>query len=36
MSYIEHNINPKHKKVDDCAIRVVAVATGLGWDDAYK
>lgn len=36
MSYIEYNINPKHKKVDDCAIRAVAVATGLGWDDAYK
>lgn len=36
MAYIEHNINPQHKKVGDCAIRAVAVATGLGWDDAYK
>lgn len=36
MAYIEYNVNPKHRKVGDCAIRAVAIATGLGWDDAYK
>lgn len=36
MGYVEHNINPENKKVGDCAIRAVAVATGLGWDVAYK
>lgn len=33
--YIEYNVNPKGKKTGDCAIRAVAVATGLGWDKAY-
>lgn len=36
MAYIEYNVNPKHRKVGDCAIRAIAIATGLGWDDAYK
>lgn len=34
-NYVEYNINPKHKKTGDCAIRAVAVATGLGWEHAY-
>ena len=36
MSYIKYNVNPKNRKVGDCAIRAVAVATGLGWDEAYR
>lgn len=34
--FVKYNINPKNKKTGDCAIRAVAVATGLGWDKAYK
>lgn len=34
--YVEFNINPKNKKTGDCAIRAVAVATGLGWDKVYQ
>lgn len=29
------NLNPRGKKAGDCAIRAVAAATGLDWDDAY-
>lgn len=36
MGYVNFNINPKGKKTGDCAIRAVAVATGLQWDEAYK
>lgn len=34
-NYIHHNMNPKNKKVGDCAIRAVAAALGCSWDDAY-
>lgn len=34
--YVNYNANPKHKKTSDCAIRAVAVATGLGWDKAFE
>ena len=33
--YVNYNVNPRGKKTGDCAIRAVAVATGLGWDKAY-
>ena len=33
--FIKHNVNPRNKKTGDCAIRAVAVATKLGWDNAY-
>jgi hypothetical protein len=36
MGYVEHNINPKHKKTSDCAVRAVAVATDLSWDKAFE
>lgn len=36
MGYVNYNINPKGKKTGDCSIRAVAVATGLGWDEAYN
>lgn len=34
--YVKYNINPINKKTGDCAIRAIAVATGLGLDEAYK
>lgn len=34
--YIKYNANPSGKKTADCSIRAVAVATGLGWDKAFK
>ena len=34
--YVKYNINPKGRKTGDCAIRAVAVATGLSWDEAYQ
>lgn len=33
--YIKHNVNPLGKKTGDCAIRAVAVATGIGWENSY-
>lgn len=33
--FVNYNANPNGKKTGDCAIRAVAVATGLGWDKAY-
>lgn len=34
--FVKYNVNPRNRKVGDCAIRAVATATGLGWDEAYK
>lgn len=34
MAYIEWNPNPVGRKVDDCAIRAVAKALGMGWETA--
>lgn len=36
MAYIEYNVNPKKRKVDDCAIRAIAVASGLTWDNIFE
>lgn len=36
MAFVEYNENPKKRRAGDCAIRAVAVATGLGWDEAFK
>lgn len=33
--YIEYNLNPNKKKVEDCAIRAVSAATGKSWDETY-
>ena len=33
--WIETQINPLGKRVGDCAIRAVAIATGMTWDEAY-
>jgi hypothetical protein len=35
MAYINYNVNPKKLKTGDCAIRAVATATGLTWDETY-
>lgn len=36
MSYIYENPNPMGKRVGDCAIRAIAIAEGLTWDEAYN
>lgn len=36
MAYIKYNANPSNKRTTDCAIRAVATACGISWDDAYK
>jgi len=33
--YIRYNTNPKHKRVRDCTVRAIALATGTDWDTAY-
>ena len=35
MAFIEWNPNPTARKVDDCAVRAVAKALGMGWEAAY-
>ena len=35
MSYYYVNTNPEGKKIGDCAIRAIAIAENLSWDDAY-
>lgn len=35
MAYVYENLNPKNQIVGDCAIRAVAKACGLSWDEAY-
>lgn len=34
--FINKNLNPRGLKTGDCAIRAVAGATGLSWDEAYN
>lgn len=35
MSYIYTNPNPCNRLVGDCAVRAVAIALGLTWQDAF-
>lgn len=35
MKYIYKNVNPKNKKVDDCAIRAVTMATGQDYKKVF-
>ena len=35
MSYKYVNPNPEGKRVGDCAIRAIAIAENLTWDEAY-
>lgn len=33
--WIKYNANPVANRVEDCAIRAVAVALNISWDDAF-
>jgi hypothetical protein len=33
--WIKYNVNPIANNVEDCAIRAVAVALNISWDDAF-
>lgn len=33
--WIKYNANPVANRVEDCAIRAVAVVLGISWDDAF-
>lgn len=33
--WIKYNANPIANNVEDCAVRAVAVALGISWDDAF-
>lgn len=35
MAYVYTNPNPRGVLIGDCAVRAVAIATGMTWDDAY-
>lgn len=30
-----YNANPRGRRVNDCTVRAVSLATGLSWDEAY-
>lgn len=34
-TWIKYNHNPADNATDDCAVRAVAVALGISWDEAY-
>ncbi len=36
MSFIYTNPNPAGALIGDCAVRAVAIATGMSWDEAYE
>ena len=33
--FVAYNANPKNKKVDDCVVRALSKATGMGWYEVY-
>ena len=33
--YVEYNPNPTFRRVVDCAVRAIAAALGLTWDEAF-
>lgn len=33
--WIEFNPNPLGKRIGDCVIRAIAIATGMTWDETY-
>lgn len=35
MAFIKKNLNPANKKVGDCAVRAVAAACNISWQDAF-
>lgn len=36
MMYIYVNPNPRGALIGDCAVRAIAVALGMTWDDSYR
>lgn len=34
LSYLELNVNPKHRKTGDCAVRALVGTLGIGYDEA--
>ena len=30
------NLNPRQRKVDDCTVRAIALATNRSWDETFK
>lgn len=34
LSYLELNVNPKHRRTGDCAVRALASTLGIGYDEA--
>lgn len=35
MAWKYYNANPEGRKVNDCTVRAISLATGRSWDDAY-
>ena len=35
MGYQYHNANPLGRRVNDCTVRAISLATNLSWDEAY-
>jgi hypothetical protein len=35
MGFIKQNVNPKNRKVGDCVVRAIAVASGKTWDEVF-
>lgn len=33
--YRYRNMNPNENNIEDCTIRAISVAEGIGWDEAY-
>lgn len=33
--YINVNVNPLHKRADDCTIRAIATALNKPWEEVY-
>jgi hypothetical protein len=36
MKWTKYNPNPCGRNVDDCAVRAISAALGIGWDEAYS
>lgn len=35
MAFVEYNANPNKKKIGDCVIRAISVATGSDWEHVF-
>lgn len=36
MKYQHYNANPRQRRVNDCTVRAISLATGRTWDQAYE